>query len=355
MLASTSSGSETSQKGCAQMATPPASWIASIASRDGGRLAQAEGRPALDQVAADQRADVVDVLLLQPRGVGRAGEHRPGQVGAADRLAGGACARRSRLRRARSPTSRRAAAMRSVRCSRSAEELGQPAGEQRARCGRCGSRGCAVRGRDVGGAVVDGGDLDGGDDAHAEPLAGRERLGDAADRVVVGQRQQLDAGLGGAAHDLGRRAGRRRSGSSGTAGRSGAASRGSLCDRSVRRRARAVERSCASASARTASTVSARATARAGGARRRGSGGPCRTARGLRSASIASSSAKRGVGLGAALGGLDPEDLEVGERGAELLLGQRTSGRSSSRSTGTHLVAQPALLGVGAQQQADVG
>ncbi len=50
---------------------------------------------------------------------------------------------------------------------------------------------------------VDGGDLDGGDDAHAVALAGGDRLGDAADGVVVGQRQQLDAGVGGALHDLG--------------------------------------------------------------------------------------------------------------------------------------------------------
>ena len=38
--------------------------------------------------------------------------------------------------------------------------------------------------------------------SHAEPLAGGERLGDAADRVVVGQREQLDAGVGGAGDDL---------------------------------------------------------------------------------------------------------------------------------------------------------
>ena len=56
-------------------------------------------------------------------------------------------------------------------------------------------------------ALVDGGDLDGRDDAHARALARLDRLGDAADRVVVGQREQLDAGLGGALHDLGGRQG----------------------------------------------------------------------------------------------------------------------------------------------------
>ena len=45
------------------------------------------------------------------------------------------------------------------------------------------------------GAVVDRGDLDRGDDAHAVALSGGERLGDAADGVVVGERQQLHPGL----------------------------------------------------------------------------------------------------------------------------------------------------------------
>ncbi len=90
------------------------------------------------------------------------------------------------------------------------EELGRGASSARAACGRCRSRGCAVRAAS-GGAVVDGGDLDGRDDPHAEALAGVDRLGDAADRVVVGQREQLDAGVGGAGDDLRRRQRRRRS------------------------------------------------------------------------------------------------------------------------------------------------
>ncbi len=40
---------------------------------------------------------------------------------------------------------------------------------------------------------VDGGDLGGGHHAHAVQRAGGERLVDAVDGVVVGQRQQLDA------------------------------------------------------------------------------------------------------------------------------------------------------------------
>ena len=62
----------------------------------------------------------------------------------------------------------------------------------------------------------------------------------------------------------------------------------------------------------------------------------------------------RGFGLGGALSGLDPEDLEVGQRGAELLLGDGV-GLLELAQDGQDLVAQPALLGVGAQQQADVG
>ena len=56
---------------------------------DGGRLAQAEGGRALDQVAADERADVVDVLGAQPGGVGGGAEDGFGEMGTADRLAGG--------------------------------------------------------------------------------------------------------------------------------------------------------------------------------------------------------------------------------------------------------------------------
>ena len=68
---------------------------------DGGRLAQAEGRAALDQIGPDQRADVVDALVPEAGGVGGAGEHRLGQVRSADRLPARSPRRRSRARRAR--------------------------------------------------------------------------------------------------------------------------------------------------------------------------------------------------------------------------------------------------------------
>ena len=52
------------------------------------------------------------------------------------------------------------------------------------------------------GAVVDRGDLDGRHDLDPDPLAGCDGLGDARDRVVVGEGEQLDAGLGGKGHHL---------------------------------------------------------------------------------------------------------------------------------------------------------
>ena len=52
---------------------------------------------------------------------------------------------------------------------------------------------------------VDRGDLHRGDHLHAVALAGAQRLGDAAHRVVVGQRQQLHPRPRGPLHHLGGR------------------------------------------------------------------------------------------------------------------------------------------------------
>jgi hypothetical protein len=51
---------------------------------------------------------------------------------------------------------------------------------------------------------VERGDLGRGDDAHAVLAAGGERLVDAVDRVVVGQREQLHPGGRRPGHDFGR-------------------------------------------------------------------------------------------------------------------------------------------------------
>ena len=56
-----------------------------------------------------------------------------------------------------------------------------------------------------------------------------------------------------------------------------------------------------------------------------------------------------GVGLRGALRRLDPEDLEVGQRSAELLLGERV-GLLQLTQHGIQFQAQPALLGVSAQE-----
>ena len=71
--------------------------------------------------------------------------------------------------------------------------------------------------------AVDGGEL--GRRASADAVLARRvaRLGDAVDRVVVGQREQLDAGRGRAGRPPRRRAARRRSRSSATGGRRSAA------------------------------------------------------------------------------------------------------------------------------------
>jgi hypothetical protein len=61
-----------------------------------------------------------------------------------------------------------------------------------------------------------------------------------------------------------------------------------------------------------------------------------------------------GFGLGGALGGLDPEDLQVGERRAELLLRERLALVELPYDR-EDLVVQPALLGVGTEEQTDVG
>ncbi len=59
------------------------------------------------------------------------------------------------------------------------------------------------------------------------------------------------------------------------------------------------------------------------------------------------------VGLRGAHGGLDREDLEVGERRTELLLGNG-AGLLQLAQDGAYLEDQPALLSVGTQEQADV-
>ncbi len=52
--------------------------------------------------------------------------------------------------------------------------------------------------------VVESGELDGGDHAEAVSRARLERLVDAVHRVMVGERQQLHARLGGGRHHVGR-------------------------------------------------------------------------------------------------------------------------------------------------------
>src|SRR5207302_8392554 len=56
---------------------------------DGRRLTQAERGAPLDEVTANERADVVDVLGLQPRGIRGGSEDGLREMRAPDRFAGG--------------------------------------------------------------------------------------------------------------------------------------------------------------------------------------------------------------------------------------------------------------------------
>ena len=69
--------------------------------RDGGRLAQAEGRSALDQVGADERADVVDALVVRAWARWRGRRARPRRDGDGRSAGRAPVARRARVRRAR--------------------------------------------------------------------------------------------------------------------------------------------------------------------------------------------------------------------------------------------------------------
>ena len=170
---------------------------------------------------------------------------------------------------------------------------------------------------------------------------GVDRLGDAADGVVVGQREQLHAGLGGAGDDLGggeravgvggvrlqveaggHRAERMRS-SQRLACRSeaGVAVLEGVVDGPGPGRDAAPERL---AQAPHGGVVAARlliqqAVALGVGGAQRGAGG---------------------VGLGGPRAGVEPQHLEVGEGGAELLGGTSPGGSSSRRTGSTSLVSQ---------------
>src|SRR5277367_6591429 len=61
-----------------------------------------------------------------------------------------------------------------------------------------------------------------------------------------------------------------------------------------------------------------------------------------------------GLGVGGALGGFCPQRLQVGQGSAELLLGEGVAVLELAQD-GDQLMAQPTLLGIGAEQQGDVG
>jgi hypothetical protein len=160
---------------------------------DRRRLAQAKRGLALDQVAADQRADVVDLLVAQTLCIGRRGEHGGRQVRAPDRLAFGDPLVDLRFVELETDLAQRVAhpqrALLPV-----GQEVDEPVGQRRAGVVDVVAEDVQFA-RDVlarrvavavgAGSVVYRRDLDRRHDPHPVALARGDRLGDAADRVVV--------------------------------------------------------------------------------------------------------------------------------------------------------------------------
>ena len=288
-------------------------------------------------------------------GVGRAGEHGLRQMGAADRLAGGAARVELALRRARSPSSLSAAAMRRVRCSRSARNSVSRLLKQRAGVVDAVAEDVQFAGRPgAAGAVINGGDLDGGHDAHAAALTGGDRLGDAASTVSWSDSASSSTpACGGALDHLGRR--ERAVGVGGVRLQvEGGGTRGTRM-RSAQPLAR-----CVRAGSLAGDRPAATSTVRSRWLRRPAHGGV--VAAGLFERQGSPAGGVDRVELGAARprsrrrAGMPRSTGPPGRpwRRAELLLGEE-SRCSSSRSTGSTSWCSQLLLGVGAQQQADVG
>ena len=119
---STSSGSSTSQNGCAQTATPPAAWMTSIASATVGRVRATNAVAPGDDVGGEERVPAVDALGAQALPGSRGGRARR------RRCAGGRSAGRPRgapragASSSSKPSSRRRSAIASTRRPRSARK-----------------------------------------------------------------------------------------------------------------------------------------------------------------------------------------------------------------------------------------
>ncbi len=186
----------TSQNGWAQTATPPASWIVWIDSATVGLVrGRKAGWPSIRYSTrnAERSASPSE---RKPLGIGRVAHHRVGQVRAPDRLALGPAAGELGLvelvAQLAQRVGHRLGALLAIRAP-GVQALAQ--------------RGIVVVDQvaqhvQVLLAAVDRGDLHRGNQPHAE--AGG-RLGGGlhpVDAVVVAQRQQLDAGLGGGGDHL---------------------------------------------------------------------------------------------------------------------------------------------------------
>jgi hypothetical protein len=159
---------------------------------DGGRGATAVGGRTGHQIGLEQLRGVHDLLALEAHPVGRMVERRLSEMGPADRGA----LRQLEREPARAQGFGHAHRARGAVGAEGAERV-----EQR--------RGVVVdevaEDVEVLALPVEGRELDGGHDAQAASQARLQRLVDAVHRVMVGQRQQLHAGVGRRGHDGPRR------------------------------------------------------------------------------------------------------------------------------------------------------
>ena len=189
-----------SQNGCAHTATPAASWIQRDRLLDRRVRARDVAGHALDQVGRDERGDVRVALLREPLGVGGMREHGGGQVRAPDRLA----RRLARLdRRGVDLEAELAQPLRHRVGAALAVARGRRAGARPA--ARCGGR-SRSRARAGPRSAPSTAEISVAGTTRTPCTApGGERLVDAVDRVVVGQREQLHPGRGGVLDHLGGR------------------------------------------------------------------------------------------------------------------------------------------------------
>ena len=177
-----------SQNGCAQTATPPAAWITSIASSTVGRERATYADRARHEVRREQRVLAVDPLGAQLRRVARVREHRVGEVRPPERQA-------RRLARAQlAAVEPEAELLQPVRHRPDpAPAVGAEVGQRRAQLRVVVAQLVAAHVQVLELARRRSTARPPGEQRRPCSRAARERLADAVDRVVVGQRHESDS------------------------------------------------------------------------------------------------------------------------------------------------------------------